>query len=202
MTDSENNQNIISAFLNHQTICQGYAYATQYLLDRLDIPCTTVTGTAEGEGHAWNLVVMDDAYYYVDTTWGNSQYAYREDDSVEGLNKYINYSFMGVDSASLFMTHTADPDIPLPDCTATRNNYYIHEGRYVYEWNPDMIGRILIDGREGGEELIQIKFADKELFEQALVYFVEDFHVRDYCPDLNSINYMENDKNNVLFFKI
>ena len=41
---SENNQNIISVFLNHETICQGYAYATQYLLERLGIPCTTGDG--------------------------------------------------------------------------------------------------------------------------------------------------------------
>lgn len=46
---SENNQNILSVFLNHRTICQGYAYATQYLLERLGIPCTTVVGTAEGQ---------------------------------------------------------------------------------------------------------------------------------------------------------
>ena len=69
--NAENNQNIISVFLEGRTVCQGYACATKYLMDLLDIPCTIVTGTANGEPHAWNLIELDGAYYYMDTTWGN-----------------------------------------------------------------------------------------------------------------------------------
>ena len=49
--DSADNQNIISVFLNHETICQGYAYATQYLLEKLGVSCTTVIGNVS-DGHA------------------------------------------------------------------------------------------------------------------------------------------------------
>ena len=64
--NAENNQNIISVFLEGRTVCQGYACATKYLMDLLDIPCTIVTGTANGEPHAWNLIELDGAYYYMD----------------------------------------------------------------------------------------------------------------------------------------
>ena len=59
---AENNQNIISAFLNRATVCQGYACATQYLLRLLGIQSAIVTGNANGESHAWNLVRLDGEY--------------------------------------------------------------------------------------------------------------------------------------------
>ena len=72
------NQSAYSALVNGQTVCAGYARAFQYLLQELEIPCYYCTGFA-GESHAWNIVMLDDGFYNVDTTWddtGNGTYDY------------------------------------------------------------------------------------------------------------------------------
>lgn len=52
------------------TVCEGYAEAFQLLCQREGIPCITVVGTADGGGHAWNYVQMEDGVWYaVDLTW-------------------------------------------------------------------------------------------------------------------------------------
>ena len=80
--DAEHNQNMISVFLNKETVCLGYSYGAQYLLSALDIPCTTVFGVSEGANHSWNLIQMDGDYYYMDVTWGEVSYWQEVDDQV------------------------------------------------------------------------------------------------------------------------
>ena len=189
--DAKNSQNIISTFLNKKTVCQGYAYGMQYLLDKLKVPCTTVEGIANNMNHAWNLVLMDGGYYYVDTTWGNSQFVYAKDQN-SNESKFINYNYLGATSEEIDRTHQASDVIPLPKCTQIRDNYFIRENLFFEEFDPDKIGQTLAARYEDGAESIQLKFASQDIYEQVMQYFVEDYHITDYCPGLNKLQYVEN----------
>lgn len=197
---AENNQNIISTFLLHRTVCQGYAYGAQYLLNRLGIPCTTIEGVTEDGNHSWNLVMMDGDYYYIDLTWGNSQFTYYLNDEESDLSeKFIDYTFMGADSQTILKTRTPSDVIALPECTATADNYYIHEDLYIPEWDANEVGYKIKEAYDNEQGSVQIKFANEELYEQAMQYFLEDYHIMDYCFGMTKVQYVENSDHNVLF---
>ena len=192
--NAADNQNIISVFLNRKTVCQGYANATQYLLDCLSIQSAVVTGTADGEPHAWNLVLLDGEYYMMDSTWGNSTY----DSGQQGVKKFVNYNYFAVTTEEISRTHTADEEIRLPECTATADNYYQREGKYVSEWNPQAIGEIYKQGYDTGAGTASVKFATQELYQQAKSYFIDEQHITDYCNGITALSYLEDTNQNVL----
>ncbi len=76
-----NNQSAYSALVTGKTVCAGYARAFQYIMMQLGIPTYYVTGTADGENHAWNIVKLSDGYYNVDVTW---------DDELHGTHSLFN----------------------------------------------------------------------------------------------------------------
>lgn len=196
-TGAVNNQNIISVFINQATVCQGYASATQYLLDQLGIVSAVVTGTANGESHAWNIAKLDGEYYYIDTTWGNTSYSGGKDLSAS----FINYNYFAVTTEELQVTHVPNQDIILPVCTATRDNYYVHENLYFTEWKPEEVGNVFAEAYKNGTEFCSVKFASQELYQQAFSYFISDQHIIDYCFGLKSLYYLEDEKQNVLTVK-
>lgn len=69
-----NNRNIYGALVNREVVCEGYAKAFKYLLDKMEIPCILVSGKAinsEGktEKHMWNYIRINGVWYFVDVTW-------------------------------------------------------------------------------------------------------------------------------------
>lgn len=192
---AKDSQNIISVFLNKQTVCQGYACAVQYLFNQLGIESTIVSGKALGEPHAWNLICLDGDYYYMDATWGNN--GYRDKEGVE--TSFIDYNYMAMTTAQMQMGHEPNGEIPLPECSAVLNNYYIKEGYYIETWDPDQIGAMLAPAWEE-RQVITLKFGDENLKEQAFQYFIQDGHIADYCSQITQINYIEDSQWNEISF--
>ena len=186
---SENNQNILSVFLNQATVCQGYADAAWYMLDKLGIESTIVTGTANGEAHAWNLVYLDGCYYYMDVTWGNGKYMNFDNSTT----KRINYAYFAMSSSQIAATHKVDMGISMPDCSSIADSYYVHSGRYFDSFDVESIGQMLGSSYSAGESEISVQFASKEIYDQAMDYFFEQKHIADYCRGLNSIYYIMDD---------
>lgn len=191
--NAPDNQNICSVFLTGETVCQGYAYATQYLLQKLNIPCVTVTGTALGEGHAWNLVQLDGDYYYVDTTWGSNS-------NQEEYANQINYAYFCITTEEMKLTHQPSDLFPLPECTATQNNYFMKEGHYFDTYDTAVFDQFLKQSYEQQQTNVCLKFADKELYDSFRNYYIGESHIFDCVGNTTSIHYLEDEVHNVLTF--
>lgn len=58
-----------NAFANRKAVCEGFAYAYQFLLRQVGVESIYVGAKTPSEQHAWNLVKIDGHYFHVDCTW-------------------------------------------------------------------------------------------------------------------------------------
>lgn len=190
------NQNVLSVFLFHQSVCNGYAKATQLLLNRLGVESVVVNGSADGESHAWNLVKADGAWYYLDTTWGDSDF---KDSRYQDANP-VNYDYFMVDSATLNQTHVAQNPVALPECVAKDCNYYIHENLYISGLDPEQLQSVFDRGYESGEQTVRFKCANDAVYNDIFRYLVDEQHAFDYLDAEDSITYAVDDISNTFCF--
>ena len=78
-------------------VCESFAETFMYLCRLNDVEAIIVTGTANNESHAWNIVKIDGVWYGVDVTW--------DETNEEGL---ISYNCFGMSRQYCDSTHNAD----------------------------------------------------------------------------------------------
>lgn len=92
------------ALILGDTVCTGYASAFQLIMEQMGIESYLVQGDIDGEGHEWNAVKLDDEYYFVDATFG---------DTSGQLNKYLlfgtdrrdNETYLDITSKSKYFSY-------------------------------------------------------------------------------------------------
>ncbi|CGG52513.1 S-layer homology domain-containing protein [Bacillus cereus] len=84
------------ALVNRSAVCQGYALLTYQLLKEAGIENHFVTGTGDGQPHAWNLVKIENKWYHLDTTF---------DDPVPDEQGRVTYSYFNLSDEQIARNH-------------------------------------------------------------------------------------------------
>lgn len=194
---AQDNQNICSVFLWGRSVCQGYAKAMQYLLQRAGVYSTLVLGRViNGDSHAWNLVRIDGEYYYVDVTWGDASYQTSgQESSGERKMPAINYDYLCVTTKQLEMTHQIDTVAAMPQCDSMDANYYVREGVYFTEMEEERLQEIFRKALEAGDTYITLKCASQDVYQQMRKSLIDEQKIFRYL-DISgeSVSYSENEK--------
>lgn len=67
-TNDSKNQTIYNVFINKNAVCAGFAKTAQVIFQAIGIESYIVIGVTSGP-HMWNIVKVDNEYYYFDSTW-------------------------------------------------------------------------------------------------------------------------------------
>lgn len=155
----------------NETMCEGYATMFYYILKQAGFDVARISAGPEDveQGHEWNLIKLDDEYYYVDVTWG--------DLALDWVD-YIYYYFGMTDAmlnqdahaqntyARVFTFGGSLKIVPLQDlftfpaCVAKENSFVYKEG-YVVDHYSDEILNTICSQRE-----MLIYFTTEELYQQ------------------------------------
>lgn len=91
--ETDNYMNIYGALIEGRANCKGYSSAFVFLARSLNLPCAQVIGYASENnssiGHSWNVVKLQNSYYYLDVCWDD----FDENPEYGGLvGSYIFYN--------------------------------------------------------------------------------------------------------------
>lgn len=166
MEAAESNDTIISGnayacLVDGLAVCEGYARAFQYIMNRIGIE----SGVCSGSNHAWNYVNIDGEYYWLDTTW---------DDNEETPPQHTYFLF---NDDMLLRTRTLNSTQPdYHECTSTDSNYFVVNGGYFEEYNEDSVIEYIESKVDSGR--CEIMFADFESYKSALYALFSDAKIR------------------------
>lgn len=196
------NQNICSVFIGGKSVCQGYAKALQYLANKAGMQCSLVLGNViGGEAHAWNLISVNGAWYYLDATWGDAFYLFgNQEPIVKKQSSVINYDYLCVTTAQLLLTHNPDMPVELPECVSMTDNYFVREGLYFTGYDEQRLSDIFSQAIAKGQETVTFKCSDSKVYDEMYRILLDEQKVFEFMNSEGTIAYTDNATQGIFTF--
>lgn len=155
--------------VNCKAVCQGYAEAFMYIMNKLGIECGITHGDTDDDKHAWNYVKVDGDYYWIDVTW---------DDPIDMNSDADNlrYTYFLINDEMLMRSRsvtTSDSFVPV--CSALDNNYFVRNGCYITEYSIEEIGNIMAE--RSVDNSVSIMCADYDVYCETIEKLIENAEI-------------------------
>ncbi len=197
-----NTSTIYGCLVNNLAQCEGYAKTLLYLVRESGLSAMTVVGqTDDGVNHEWNIVQIDGKYYNMDLTWNDPF-------SKESIDRTWHLYFNVMDNEINDITHfPSDNNYIPPECNSNDANYYYMNELVAstYDEAYSIIKREANVAVNSNKDYIDIKFANKEVFEQVKKALFDNGEIFTILNDVNTNNkykidadqYIQQEKNGV-----
>lgn len=158
---------LYGALVNHTAVCEGYALAFQYVLNRAGERCDVVVSdwdrNPESTAHAWNQIYAPTDEQYIDVTWDDTDYT---DGNGEAI---ITYDYFGLTAEEIAAidSHAFAAHIPAGIDSPMAFNYYRHEGYLLSSYDVWSTAELLQRQYEEGSSYLTVRFADQQAWQQA-----------------------------------
>jgi len=119
------NGTIYGALVNNVARCEGIAKAATYILWKLNIVAYVITGVANGEEHAWNIIKYNDKLYHFDFTWNLG---------ITHNQKIPGITYMFLDDKTIMLDHKINIKLR-PKCSDTSLIYWNKYNCIYYDDN-------------------------------------------------------------------
>ncbi|WP_270639876.1 transglutaminase domain-containing protein [Longibaculum muris] len=165
-------QDVIGALLEHETVCAGYARAYQLLMNQVGVPCSYIVGDSKietenspgYEGHAWNMVKINDDYYYCDPTWG---------DDANKYGAHTCYAYFMMDSDDMLRCYTTDDFYE-----KTKNpsvSYFKDNHIYMESYNENIVSNAIQLGLKNKSRVAEVKCGSQSVYNRLKKRLTKDY---------------------------
>lgn len=185
------------ALVEKKAVCEGYSRAFQLLCNRLGIDCINISGTADGESHAWNNVKLDGEWYEVDVTWNDT----------DGDTEFPIYDYFNLPSDKFSESHSTSPlysetslseyvnsdyyyNVFAPECTGTKYYYYSYSCVTVYDINDsEEITNAFAQAAKDGEKYFDFVIDESLDFDTTADQIIYDGYLAEWIANANLANW-------------
>lgn len=178
-----------------EAVCQGYAEAFLYIMNKLGIKCGIVSGNTADGNHAWNYVYVNGGCYWIDLTWDDpSGDTYGE--------RYLSHTYCLINDDLLLRTRDIDYSSgEVPVCNSMIYNYFVRKNAFFYTYDKALAGEVVTAGASGRSA--EMMFASKESLDEAVDCLFrkgEIWELNDVISHDDKITYSAEDNMYVLRF--